>query len=140
MSNNDDALELARANARRMYDSDAASRALGIEVDIPACHEAVATITVRDNMLNGHQVCHGGLLFTLADTAFAFACNSDGTARLSAAGSIDFLRPARAGDRLSAHATPRHRGRRRGVYDVEVRDQDERVIALFRGDCHAAPT
>lgn len=136
----DSALAHARAHARRMYDNDPASRALGITIDVPACSEAVATMAVREDMLNGHRVCHGGLLFALADTAFAFACNNDGTARLSAAGSIEYLRPARLGDRLSARATPRHQGRRRGVFDVEVRDQEDRIVALFRGTCQVAPT
>ena len=128
-----DALTMARDAAERMLAGDAASRRLGIAIDIPAPGEAVATMTVTEDMHNGHAVCHGGLLFTLADTAFAFACNAYGVTTVSSGGHIDFLRPARGGDVLTAHARERHRGRRQGVYDVVVCDQNGRDIALFRG-------
>ena len=128
-----DALQIARQAAERMFANDAASQQLGIQIDIPAAGEAVATMTVTEHMLNGHAICHGGLVFTLADTAFAFACNGYNVTTVSSGGRIDFLRPAKAGDVLSAHARERHRGRRQGVYDVAVRNQHGRDIALFRG-------
>ncbi len=91
-------------NARAMYELDTCAQALGI--DIIAMDEGYAqmTMTVAPNMLNGHQTCHGGQLFSLADTAFAYACNSQGLAAVASAASIDFLRPAFAGDRLVATA------------------------------------
>lgn len=128
-----DALQQARDAAARMMAGDTAAQRLGIRIDIPAAGEAIATMTVTADMLNGHALCHGGLLFTLADTAFAFACNAFGVTTVSSGANIDFLRPAGVGDALVAHAQERHRGRRRGVYDVRIRDQHERDIALFRG-------
>jgi acyl-CoA thioesterase len=92
---------------------------------------------VRDNMLNGHRVCHGGFVFALADTAFAFACNTYDRVTLAAGASIEFLRPAKAGDRLKAIASERFRGGRTGLYDVIVSNQDDEQIALFRGRSHA---
>lgn len=126
-------LELARQCADRMYAHDEASRALGIEIEIPAPGEAVARFRVTPAMVNGFGVCHGGYLFTLADTAFAFACNAYGPVTVAAGASIDFLRPAHAGDRLQAHAREQQRGRRHGIYDVVVQNQDGRTVALFRG-------
>ena len=84
-------------------------------------------------MVNGFDVCHGGLLFTLADTAFAFACNAYDDLTFAAAASIDFLRPARLGDALRASAREDYRGSRSGFYTVEVRNQDDVVVAVFRG-------
>lgn len=126
-------LELARACARRMYDADPASRGLGMELEVPAPGEAVTRLTIRPDMVNGHDICHGGFIFTLADSAFAFACNAYDEVNVAAAASVEFLAPGRLGDRLEAHARERSRGRRSGVYDVEVRNQDGRVLALFRG-------
>ena len=126
-------LDTARACADRMYENDRASQALGIQVEIPAPGVAVATMRVREDMVNGFDICHGGLVFTLADTAFAFACNAYDQVNVAGAGTIDFLRPARAGDELRAIAREEHRGRRGGVYGVEVVNQDGETIALFRG-------
>ena len=126
-------IELARQCADRMYAHDEASRALGIEIEIPAPGEAFARLVVSPAMVNGFGVCHGGYLFTLADTAFAFACNAYGRVTVAAGASIDFVRPAHAGDRLEAHALERHRGRNHGVYDVVLRNQGGRTVALFRG-------
>jgi acyl-CoA thioesterase len=116
-----------------MYAKDAASQALGIRVDVPAAGRAVARMTVREDMVNGFDVCHGGLLFTLADTAFAFACNGYDDVTVAAAASIDFLRPARLGDELHAHARQDHRGSKSGFYTVEVRNQRDELVAIFRG-------
>ena len=128
-----DTLELAKRCAETMYANDAASRSLGIRVDIPNAGEAVAHMTVREDMVNGFEICHGGLLFTLADTAFAFACNAYDERTFAAAASIDFLRPARLGDELRASAREDYRGRRSGFYTVEVRNQRDEAVALFRG-------
>lgn len=126
-------LELARACAEKMYADDNASRALGIEIEIPEPGSAVATMTVRKDMVNGFDICHGGLVFTLADTAFAFACNAYDDVTVAGAGSIDFLRPVFLGDELKAVALEEHRGRRGGVYAVEIVNQQSEFVALFRG-------
>ena len=88
-------------------------------------------------MLNGFNVCHGGYLFTLADTAFAYACNAYNKLTLAAGASIDFLQPANPGDLLVATATERRRGRTTGIYDVVISNQDGEEIAIFRGRSHS---
>jgi acyl-CoA thioesterase len=113
-------LKTARACAAKMYANDRASQALGIEIEIPEPGSAVATMTVREDMVNGFDMCHGGLIFTLADTAFAFACNAYNDLTVAGAGTIDFLRSAFLGDELKAVALEEHRGKRGGVYAVEV--------------------
>ena len=128
-----DDLDRARACADRMYRNDKASQALGIEIEIPEPGSAIAKMTVRDDMVNGFDICHGGLIFTLADTAFAFACNAYNDVTVAGAASIDFLRPAMLGDELQAVALEEHRGRRGGVYAVEVVSQNREFVALFRG-------
>ena len=128
-----DSTDVARRCADTMYARDAASQALGIRIEIPAAGEAVAHMTVRQDMVNGFDVCHGGLLFTLADTAFAFACNAYDELTFAAAASIDFLRPARLGDALRALASEDYRGSKSGFYTVEICNQDDDVVAVFRG-------
>ena len=128
-----DTTDIASRCADVMYAKDAASQALGIRVEIPAAGEAVAHITVRDDMINGFDVCHGGLLFTLADTAFAFACNAYDSLTFAAAANIEFIRPALLGDELRALAREDYRGSKRGLYTVEVRNQRDEVVALFHG-------
>ena len=125
--------DIARRCADRMYAADNASQALGIRVEIPEAGRAVAQMTVRDDMVNGFDVCHGGLLFTLADTAFAFACNGYDDLTYAAAASIDFIRPALRGDDLRASAREDYRGRKTGFYTVEVQNQRDEVVAIFRG-------
>lgn len=125
--------ELANECAAAMKKADKSSPALGISVEIIAIGEAEATLEVTADMLNGFNVCHGGLIFALADTAFAYACNSYNKVTYSSGASIDFLLPARAGDRLLARATERRRGGRTGVYDVSVSNQNGDEIAVFRG-------
>ncbi|MGI9508609.1 MAG: hydroxyphenylacetyl-CoA thioesterase PaaI, partial [Geminicoccaceae bacterium] len=93
-------------------------------------------MTVTKDMLNGHQTCHGGLIFTLADSAFAFACNACNRVTVALGAQITFIEPARQGDRLIATATEQSRTRRTGVYDVEVISDDGRKIALFRGNSY----
>jgi acyl-CoA thioesterase len=126
-------LDLARACRDAMYDKDTASRALGIEVDIPSAGTAIARMTVTARMVNGFAICHGGYVFTLADTAFAFACNSHGKVTVAASASIEYLRPVREGDRLEAHAEEIYRGRRSGVSKVDVLNQENKLVAVFRG-------
>jgi len=126
-------LERARACAQRMYEKDRASQALGIEIEVPEPGSAVATMQVREDMVNGFDMCHGGLIFTLADTAFAFACNAYNDITVAGAATIDFLRPVMLGDVLKAVALEEHRGRRGGVYAVEVVNQRNQFVALFRG-------
>jgi acyl-CoA thioesterase len=126
-------LDTARRCADAMLAKDRSSKALGISIDIVAPGEAVATMQVRDDMINGFDVIHGGLTFALADTAFAFACNAYGEINVAASAQIEFLRPAHAGDTLTATAREDHRGRRSGYYSVEVRNQRDELVALFRG-------
>ena len=128
-----EATETAKRCAEAMYANDAASNALGIQIDVQEAGRAVARMIVREDMVNGFDVCHGGLLFTLADTAFAFACNGYDDLTFAAAASIDFLRPARLGDELRALAREDYRGTKSGFYTVEVRNQRDKVVAMFRG-------
>ena len=127
--------ELKRAQrcAETMYANDKASQALGIEIDIPEPGAATAKMQVRDDMVNGFDICHGGLVFTLADTAFAFACNAYDNLTVAGSASIDFLRPSKLGDKLRASAREDRRGSRNSFYTVEVHNQDEALVALFRG-------
>ena len=118
-----------------MMANDAASRALGIELAEQGQGRAVTRMTVRADMVNGHALAHGGLIFTLADTAFACACNSFGPVTVAASAEIVFVAPARAGDVLTAEAVLRTRFGRSGLYDVTVR-RDGEVIAEFRGRSH----
>jgi acyl-CoA thioesterase len=128
-----DSTDTARRCADAMYAKDAASKALGIRVEIPAAGEAVAYMAIRDDMVNGFDVCHGGLLFTLADTAFAFACNAYDNLTFAAAANIEFIRPVLLGDELRALAREDYRGSKRGLYTVEIRNQRDEVVALFHG-------
>jgi acyl-CoA thioesterase len=116
----------------RMLADDAASRALGIEVRDVTAGAATATITIRADMVNGHGITHGAFVFAVADTAFAYACNSHGPSTVAAAADITFVAPSRAGDVLEARAVERVRFGRSGIYDVTVRRGDD-VIAEFRG-------
>jgi acyl-CoA thioesterase len=131
-----DPQSVAEASARAMYEQDRASQALGMRVlEVrPGC--ARLEMKVREDMVNGHQLCHGGLIFTLADSAFAFACNTYDLVTVAAAGTIEFLLSARLGDELTATAEERSRSKRTGVYDVTVRNQQGECVALFRGRSH----
>ena len=126
-------LKTAKRCAEVMWAGDKASEALGMEVEITAAGCATARMTVREDMVNGFDVCHGGLLFALADSAFAFACNAYDRKTVAASASIEFLRPALLGDELRAVATEEHRGRRSGFYKVRVDNQDGELVALFQG-------
>jgi acyl-CoA thioesterase len=125
--------ELARACADAMWREDAASQGLGMELVAVAPGAATLAMTVTDQMVNGHGTCHGGFLFTLADSAFAFACNSYDVRTVAQHCSITFVSPAKLGDRLVAQAQERQRAGRSGIYDVSVKREDGTVIAEFRG-------
>jgi acyl-CoA thioesterase len=125
--------ELARACAATMYAGDTASQSLGITIDDVGPGHATAHMTVTPAMLNGHAIGHGGYVFLLADTAFAFACNTYGQRTVAAGCDIDFLDAARPGDALTAVAVERHRRGRSGLYDVTVRRADGTILAEFRG-------
>lgn len=122
-------------SVQAMVARDEASRGLGIELIDHAEGRAVTRMTVRPDMLNGHAVAHGGLIFALADTAFACACNSYGPVTVASAAEIVFVAPAYAGDVLTSEAAVRTRFGRAGLYDVTVR-RDGDVIAEFRGRSH----
>ncbi len=126
-------IDTARRCAETMLANDRSAKLLGITVEVTAPGEAEARMTVRDDMVNGFDVLHGGLTFALADTAFAFACNSYNERSFAASGHVDFLRPALLGDELTAYASQDHRGRRSGYYTVRVVNQREELVALFRG-------
>jgi acyl-CoA thioesterase len=116
-----------------MYCTDRASQNLGLEILDVAPGSVRICMTVRPEMVNGHGLCHGGIIFTLADSAFAFACNSHGEPMVAAGASIDFLAPTPAGELLTATATEVSRGARHGVYDVRVSKNSGETVALFRG-------
>ena len=124
--------ERARRSADAMWGSDRASQALGMSITDIGPGTATVEMTVRDDMVNGQAIGHGGLTFTLADSAFAFACNSYNRRAVAAAADIRFLAPTREGDRLVATAVERSREGRDGVYDVTVRCGDT-VVAEFVG-------
>jgi acyl-CoA thioesterase len=118
-----------------MYGADRASQSLGIEIIDVAPGRARIAMTVRPDMLNGHGMCHGGIVFAFADSAFAFACNSYGDPMVAAGAGIDFLAPTPCGERVTATATEVSRSARHGIYDVAVTDAAGRVLAQFRGRC-----
>jgi acyl-CoA thioesterase len=128
--------ELASACAQAMWRSDRASQALGMSLESVGPGQARLAMQVRPDMVNGHDLCHGGLIATLADSAFAFACNSHGIVTVAAGFDITLLEAAHAGDLLVAEAREVARRGRSGVYDVTVRRGDT-VIAVFRGRSHA---
>lgn len=129
----DDPQALAELTARVMYAGDTASQALGAKVDAVAPGQSTMSMVVRADMLNGHKTCHGGFIFALADSAFAFACNARNAVTVASGASIDFLAPAYEGDMLTARANESALAGRTGLYDVEVVNQDAKRIALFRG-------
>jgi acyl-CoA thioesterase len=119
-----------------MYEADAASRGLGITIDEVRPGGATACMRVAESMLNGHGVAHGGYLFLLADTAFAFACNSHGLIAVARSADVVFVAPARLGDELRAVARECARYGRSGIYDVTVHRADGTLVAEFRGQSH----
>ena len=131
-----DAQALAELAGKTMYERDRASQTLGMTLDAIRPGFARMRMRVREDMLNGHGTCHGGYIFMLADSAFAFACNSHNFNTVGAGCTIDYLAPGRAGDVLVAEAVEQALAGKTGVYDVVVTDQDGRKVALFRGKSH----
>lgn len=124
--------QVARRSADAMWSADAASKALGMLLEHVAPGEARLSMQVRPDMVNGHDLCHGGLIAALADSAFAVACNTYGVVTVASAFEVDLLEPVRLGDTLTAHAREVVRRGRSGLYDVTVRRGDI-VVAEFRG-------
>ena len=127
---------VAYASARAMYAEDGASQALGMRILEVRPGYARLAMKVREDMVNGHKLCHGGLIFTLADSAFAFACNTYNAVTVASAANVEFLLPARLGDELTATAEERSRSKRTGIYDVTVHNSQGECVALFRGRSH----
>jgi len=130
---------LARACAEAMWAEDRASQGLGMTLDHAGPGEAVLSMRVRDDMVNGHGSCHGGFLFALADSAFAFACNAYDQRAVAQHCAVTFLRPGKRGEVLTARAVERVREGRSGIYDVTVTDAEGRVVAEFRGHSRTVP-
>lgn len=133
------AMERARESAARMYADDQATKALRISIGEVGPGRATARMRVTADMTNGHGIAHGGYIFLLADTAFAYACNSYGPVTVAQGGQITFLLPAREGDELTASAAERVRMERHGVYDVSVCRADGTILAEFRGQSRTVP-
>ena len=127
----------ARAVGAHMFAADRASKGLGMTITELGEGTATLTMTVRDDMLNGFDICHGGFITTLADSAFAFACNSRNVVTVAAGLTVDFLAPAHGGDVLTAAASETSRAGRTGVYDIVVTNQHGRRVALVRGRSHS---
>lgn len=128
-----DAQALAKACADAMWAEDRASRGLGMQLVSVAPGRAELTMTVTETMVNGHNICHGGFIFTLADSSFAFACNTYNQRTVAQHCAVTFLRPGKLGDRLTARAVERQRQGRSGIYDITVTRADGTAIAEFRG-------
>ena len=127
-----EAQALAEATAEAMWSRDRAAQALGMRIEAVGPGRATLSMPVRGDMVNGHHICHGGLIFSLADTAFAYACNSYNKNTVASACHIDFLAPAKEGEMLEAEAVERSAAGRTGVYDITVR-VGGKTVALFRG-------
>jgi acyl-CoA thioesterase len=125
--------DIARACAEAMWKQDDASKGLGMELVEVKPGRATLAMTIQPHMVNGQRIAHGGFIFTLADSAFAFACNSHNERVVAAQGNITFIRPGKLGDRLVATAREISRSGRSGIYDVRVAADDGTVIAEFRG-------
>ncbi len=140
MSLEPDAETTAQLSATALRAGDRSSQALGMIIDGIAPGRATSRLRVTDTMVNGHGFAHGGYLFLLADTAFAYACNTYGTATVAQAAQVTFVRPAEVGEELVAEAVERSRYGRNGIYDVTVRNADGEVIAEFRGQSRQLPS
>ena len=124
---------IAEAVRDRMFANDRASKLLGMRIDAIGPGMATLSMTVREDMLNGFDICHGGFITTLADSAFAFACNSYNELTVASGISIDIVAPGRVGDVLTARAAEVTKAGRTGVYDVDVTNQRGERVAVFRG-------
>jgi acyl-CoA thioesterase len=130
------AQQLAQRTAELLFERDQMSRNLGMKIVRVGPGSAIVAMRVRADMLNGQGSCHGGALFSLADSAFAFACNTYNAVTIAAGATVDFILPARQGDELTAIAKELWRVRRIGLYDVAVMNQRQEQILLFRGRSH----
>ncbi|MFZ5689812.1 MAG: hydroxyphenylacetyl-CoA thioesterase PaaI [Pseudomonadota bacterium] len=128
-----DAGEIARACAEAMWAEDSASKGLGMQLISVEPGRAVLAMTITEAMVNGHNIAHGGFIFTLADSTFAFACNTYNQRTVAQQCAITFLAPGKLGDRLIAKGVERNRSGRSGIYDITVTREDGTVIAEFRG-------
>ncbi|HEY9081673.1 hydroxyphenylacetyl-CoA thioesterase PaaI [Magnetovibrio sp.] len=133
MSDDIDKDKLAKAVAEGIYPRDTASHTLGVEIVESTDGCATARMTVREDMLNFHGTCHGGFLYSLAGSVFAYVINSDNRAAVVQSGSISYTKPAHLGDVLTARAKVVSLSGRSGIYDVEIANQDNEIVALFRG-------
>lgn len=134
-----EAQNLAERSAAAMWADDIAAQHLGMKLVSVGPGRAVMTMLVKDTMTNGHGLCHGGYIFTLADTAFAYACNSYGQRTVAQSAQIAFVAPGKRGMTLTADAAERQRGERSGIYDITVRDATGSIIAEFRGASRSIP-
>jgi acyl-CoA thioesterase len=125
--------QVAEAVGAGMLAKDRATRGMGMQIVAMSPGSARLSMTVREDMLNGMDICHGGFITTFADSAFAFACNSYNELTVASGLNVDFTAPARLGDALTAHATEVHQSGRTGVYDVDVRNQRGERVATMRG-------
>lgn len=125
---------LAKQCAEHMLKNDPVSQGMGIHIESISNGSVAVSMTVTGAMLNGHKTCHGGVLFSFADSAFAFACNSQNQAAVAASCTIDFLIPAYEHDKLTATATVYHQGGRTGIYHVSIKNQNNQVVAFFKGN------
>ena len=125
--------QIAEATRESMWKDDRASKALGMQVLAVGPGTATLTMTVRDDMLNGHDICHGGLVATLADSAFAYACNAYNELTVASGFTVDLLAPGQPGDLLTATCREGSKAGRTGLYDVAVTNQHGQPIAVFRG-------
>lgn len=135
----DDPATVARHSAQAMWAEDKASRSLGMQLDAVEAGAARLSMTITEAMVNGHGLCHGGYIFMLADSAFAFACNSYNQKHVAQSCQIAFIAPGRLGMRLIAEAKECHRAERSGIYDVTVRTDVGETIAEFRGYSRSIP-
>ncbi len=139
MANFDDALTVAHQSADALWREDNASRGLGMELTEIGPGYARIAMVVTESPANGHGTCHGGFIFTLADSGFGYASNTYGQRTVGQHCSVSFISPGRVGTRLIAEARERHRGERSGIYDVTVSDEAGTVIAEFRGHSRTVP-
>lgn len=128
-----DPQRIAEAVRDAMWRDDRASKALGMQVLAIGPGTATLSMTVRDDMLNGHDICHGGLITTLADSTFAFACNAYNEVTVASGFDVNLVTAARLGDVLTATASEVNKAGRTGVYDIDVRNQRGERVAAFRG-------
>ena len=128
--------EIAEAVRHGMFDNDAASKAMGMQIEAVGPGYARISMTVRSDMLNGFRICHGGFITTLADSAFAFGCNSYNEMTVASGIVVDFLAPAYEGDRLVAECHEVSRSGRTGVYDIKVTNQHGKTVVVMRGRSH----